>query len=207
MLIAAMNRVQYIRRRIYSRALRRWGGFKACGDVSFDPGIRIDNPGGMRLEEGVLVLRGSWLYCVPGDDGVNRADLFIGAGTYIGCYSHITCVNKVYFGPRCVLGNYVHVTDHTHGYEDLTLSVLRQPLKFGAVEIKEGAFIGEHCSISGDIKIGRHAVVGANTVLSNCEIPDYCVVVGSPPRIIRRYDSSTDRWPRCDSSVLPLRKI
>lgn len=207
MLIAAINRIDNIRRRIYSRALRRWGGFKACGAASFDPGIRIDNPGGMRIDDGVLVLRGSWLYCILGDDGVNYADLHIGAETYIGCYSHITCARKVHFGPKCVLANYVLITDSSHGYEDLTLSVLRQPLKSGAVEIGEGAFIGEHCAISGNIKIGRHSVVGANTVLINCEIPDYCVVAGAPPRIIRRYDAQTGKWPRCDSPILSLKRL
>jgi acetyltransferase-like isoleucine patch superfamily enzyme len=206
MLIRLINCISYLCRRLFSRALRYWGGFKACGAASFDPGIRIDNPGGMRIDDGVLVLRGSWLYCIPGDDGVSRGDLYIGTDTYIGCYSHITCARKVHFGPKCVLANYVHIADSIHGYEDLNLSVLRQPLKSGAVEIGEGVFIGEHCAIFGDIRIGRHSVIGANTVLVNCDVPDYCVVVGSPPRIVRRYDAETGTWPRCNFPLLKLKE-
>lgn len=196
MLIHALNRVAYYRRRLYSLALQHWGGFGSCGAASFDPSVRIDNPGGMHIEDGVLVLRGGWLYCIPGEDGAVGGNLRIGANTYIGHYSHITCSRYVRLGPDCLLANYVYISDSLHGYEDINRPPLRQPLKIGRVEIGEATWIGEHVCIFGDVKIGRHAVIGANSVVTNCEIPDYSVAAGAPARVVRTYDPARGEWAR-----------
>jgi acetyltransferase-like isoleucine patch superfamily enzyme len=34
--------------------------------------------------------------------------------------------------------------------------------------------------------VGRHVVVGANSVVVG-DLPDHCVAVGAPARVIRRY--------------------
>ncbi len=36
------------------------------------------------------------------------------------------------------------------------------------------------------LDIGRHVAVGANSVVAG-ELPDYCVAVGAPARVIRQY--------------------
>lgn len=37
------------------------------------------------------------------------------------------------------------------------------------------------------VSIGKHCVIGANSVVTQ-DIPDYSVVVGAPAKIISRYD-------------------
>jgi len=39
----------------------------------------------------------------------------------------------------------------------------------------------------GGIKIGKHAVIGANSVVTH-DVPSYAVVAGSPAKVIKRYD-------------------
>lgn len=46
-------------------------------------------------------------------------------------------------------------------------------------------------------KIGRHCVIGAGSMV-NKDIPDYCVVVGSPARIIKRYNPQSGQWEKTD---------
>jgi len=66
----------------------------------------------------------------------------------------------------------------------------------GRVSIGEGTWIGEHAAIFGDVRIGLHCVVGANSVVTDADVPDYCVVVGAPARIVKRYEpASRTRQP------------
>jgi acetyltransferase-like isoleucine patch superfamily enzyme len=195
MLIAGLNAAHRVRRVLRSRLLRHLGGFRSCGRASFDPGVRFDNPGAMRIGDGVLVLRGTWLYAIPGH-AEEGPDLVLGDGTYVGFHSHITCARRVRIGRDCLLSNGVYVSDNLHGYEDLAKAPLAQPLRVGAVEIGDGTWLGEHAAVFGTVRIGRHCVIGANSVVTDCEIPDHAVAVGAPARVVRRYDAESGRWRR-----------
>jgi acetyltransferase-like isoleucine patch superfamily enzyme len=39
------------------------------------------------------------------------------------------------------------------------------------------------------VTIGKHVVIGANAVVTR-DIPDFSVAVGSPARVVRRYDEA-----------------
>jgi acetyltransferase-like isoleucine patch superfamily enzyme len=41
--------------------------------------------------------------------------------------------------------------------------------------------------------IGRNCVIGANAVVTT-DIPDYCVAVGAPAKVIRRWNAQTKEW-------------
>jgi carbonic anhydrase/acetyltransferase-like protein (isoleucine patch superfamily) len=198
MLIAAINGAHRLRRYAWSRVLRYGGGFRSCGRASFDPGVRIDNPSHMTIGDGVLVLRGTWLYCIT-DAAPEPPDLVIGAGTYIGFNGHITCARRVHLGRDCLLGNGVYVSDNQHGYRDVGAAPLRQPLSVGAVEIGEGTWLGENAAVIGRVRLGRHCVVGANAVVRDGEFPDHCVIVGAPGRVVKRYDEASRTWRRTDA--------
>jgi acetyltransferase-like isoleucine patch superfamily enzyme len=174
--------------------LRYWGGFGDFGVSSVDVGVRFDNPGGIHIGDGVLVLHGSWLYCIPTDGPT--PELRIGANVYIGYRCHITCARRVEIGPGCFFSNNVLITDTMHQYEDIQIDPLRQPLAVAEVQIGEGTMIGENACVFGRVMIGRHCVIGANSLVSNCEVPNYSVVVGSPARLVKRYDTAAREWRR-----------
>jgi UDP-3-O-[3-hydroxymyristoyl] glucosamine N-acyltransferase len=197
MLIGLANGIHRLRRIAWSRLLRYTGGFRSCGRASFDPGVRFDNPKWMRIGDGVLLLRGTWLYCIPGH-AAEPPDLLIGDGTYVGFNGHLTCARRVHLGRDCLLGNGVYISDNLHGYADVSVPPIQQPLTVGTVEIGEATWIGEHAAIFGTVRIGRHCVVGANAVVSDAEFPDHCVIVGAPARVVKRYDVGAGRWRPTD---------
>lgn len=43
--------------------------------------------------------------------------------------------------------------------------------------------------------IGKHCVIGSNAVVTK-DIPDYCVAIGIPARIIKRYNPEVGKWLR-----------
>ena len=60
------------------------------------------------------------------------------------------------------------------------------------VLIGEGSWIGENVCIIG-ASVGKNSIVGANSVVTN-NIPDYCVAVRAPARVIKRYDNKDNQW-------------
>ncbi|MDR3548197.1 MAG: DapH/DapD/GlmU-related protein, partial [Candidatus Pacebacteria bacterium] len=54
------------------------------------------------------------------------------------------------------------------------------------VEIGDGSFIGYGAVILPNVRIGKRAVIGANSVVTH-DVPDFSVVAGSPAKVIRTY--------------------
>ena len=46
-------------------------------------------------------------------------------------------------------------------------------------------------------KLGKHTTVGANSVVSGI-FPDYCVIVGAPAKIVKRYCFEQQKWRKTD---------
>lgn len=53
------------------------------------------------------------------------------------------------------------------------------------LQIGDGSWIGTHVAILGDVNIGRHCVIGANSVVTK-DVSDYCVAVGCPTKVVKR---------------------
>lgn len=54
--------------------------------------------------------------------------------------------------------------------------------------ICKGAWVGAGATILPGIRIGKHAVVGAASVVTK-DVPDYAVAVGNPARVIKMLDA------------------
>lgn len=63
----------------------------------------------------------------------------------------------------------------------------RQVLTCKPVIIKKGAWIGAGASILPGICVGKHAIVGAASVVTH-DVPDYAVAVGNPAKVIKMLD-------------------
>lgn len=81
----------------------------------------------------------------------------------------------------------MYITDCDHEYRNIDVPVIDQGIvqRGQKVSIGEGSYIGINAVIVGNVKIGNHCVVGANSVVTK-DVPDYCVVVGCPAKIIKK---------------------
>lgn len=81
----------------------------------------------------------------------------------------------------------MYITDCDHEYRDINVPVIDQGIvqRGQMVSIGEGSYIGINAVIVGNVKIGKHCVIGANSVVTK-DVPDYCVAVGSPAKAIRK---------------------
>lgn len=111
----------------------------------------------------------------------------IGKGSEIGERCRISIANSLDIGEKVLLSPNVYITDCDHEYRDINVPVIDQGIvqRGQMVSIGEGSYIGINAVIVGNVKIGKHCVIGANSVVTK-DVPDYCVAVGSPAKVIRK---------------------
>ena len=161
----------------------------------------IEGIGNINIGDDVYVADGGLLAAVPwtGDD---QCELKIGQGCKLGANNHIYATSSVVFEPDVLTAGNVYVSDNAHFYEDTTVPILKQPVQqLAKVRIGKGAWLGQNVCVIG-ASIGRGSVIGANSVVLQ-DIPNYCVAVGAPARIICRLDQVSGAWARVAASSDP----
>lgn len=134
----------------------------------------------------------TWLAAKP-LTGEEKCRLVIKDGCTIGHFNHIYATKSIILQENVLTADKVYISDNLHGYEDINIPILKQPIcQIGTVEIGEGSWLGENVCVIG-ANIGKHCVVGANSVVTK-DIPDYCVAVGAPAMVIKRYNFEKEEW-------------
>ena len=94
----------------------------------------------------------------------------------------------------------VFISDHGHQYEDPSRPIMDQGVVTrGPVVIGQGSWLGENVAVISS-RIGRHCVIGANSVVLN-DIPDYSIAVGAPARVIRTFNPRSNAWEKTPPST------
>jgi acetyltransferase-like isoleucine patch superfamily enzyme len=167
-------------------------------NVYFFPGVHIVRPRYIRVGDNVTIGRNTDLFVHPEDPETREAIIEIGNNVHIGTNNIIGARKRVVLEENALLGPHVMIGDHSHAYEDIEI-----PIKFqtvtepGPVRIERDSWIGANVFILPNVTIGRHAVIGANSVV-NRNVPPYSVAVGNPARVIKRYDFELKQWVKVD---------
>jgi len=61
------------------------------------------------------------------------------------------------------------------------------PRKVELVTVRNGAVINPGSIITAGITIGKNAIVSVGSVVTE-DIPDYCIVVGNPARVVKKIE-------------------
>ena len=123
----------------------------------------------------------------------------IGEGTEIGERCRISISNELIIGNHVLFSPNVYITDCDHEYKHVGIPIIKQGIvhKDNRVEIGDGSYIGINSVIVGNVKIGAGSVIGANSVVTK-DIPDCCIAVGVPARVIKRFNSHSQQWERVE---------
>jgi acetyltransferase-like isoleucine patch superfamily enzyme len=166
------------------------GGFASFGKrtVLMYP-LRLSGEERIEIGDGVFMGSGCWLQALS--DGDNRAAaISIGSGTSIAGDCVISAVRDVCLEQNVLIARNVYISDHIHKYSRADLPILAQGLdKIERVLIKSGAWLGQNVVVCPGVTVGTGAVVGANSVV-NEDIPDFCLAVGSPARVVKKIQLS-----------------
>lgn len=119
-------------------------------------------------------------------------EMIIGNNVAIQQNIHITCAGKLLIGDgTSVLGG--TITDIVHEYDDISLPPHQQNIHVIPVKIGKQCMIGMGARIMPGASLGDHVIIGTNAVVTQA-IPDYCVAVGVPAKVIKRYDFDLKKW-------------
>jgi acetyltransferase-like isoleucine patch superfamily enzyme len=159
------------------------GAFAEFGAHSVvEPPVRLNGERRISVGNGVYVGGGSWLQVLGAGDGVA---LRLGDGTSIAGGCVLSAARSIRIGRKVLMARNVYVADHSHAFADTTRAVLDQGVdRIAAVEIGDGAWLGENVVVAPGVRIGHGAVIGANAVVLD-DVPDHAVAVGAPARVVR----------------------
>ena len=171
-----------------SRIVQHFGSF-GDGSIICFPADTIVNPSAIHIGSGTLVNAGVALSAGWMADQPDLPERVVGIGDrcLIGTGSSIVGLLSIEIGDDVWTGRNVHITDMNHDYTDIHRPIGRQHQPEAPVSIGAGSWLGHNVVVLPGAQIGRHVVIGAGSVVRG-EIPDYSVAVGSPARVIRRYD-------------------
>lgn len=153
--------------------------------------LLILNPEYISIGSRVSIRDGARLEVIR-SKGARIPSLLIGDDTNIEQNVHIVCHSRVHIGKGVSITGNCCIVDVTHPFRDapsLGKIGARIADEDSFVEIGDGAFIGFGSVILPNVRIGRGAVVGANSVVAS-DMADYSVCAGSPARVIETYSQS-----------------
>ena len=90
-------------------------------------------------------------------------------------------------------GNYSSVNNSKHSSPNEVVKdrkIFTKPVK-----ICENVWLGENVAVLSGTIIGKNSIIGANSVVSK-DIPENCIAVGNPAKIIKKYNFKTKEWEK-----------
>jgi acetyltransferase-like isoleucine patch superfamily enzyme len=174
------------------------------GAAAIEDGVRIRFASNVRLGRGAYLDHGSYLHACPGGISIGAESLVMKnailhvynfrdlphAGITIGACSLIgeSCILRgqggITIGDDVYLGTLVQLLAVNHVFADTSRPISHQGITAQGISIADGAWVGSGAIVLDGVRVGRNAVVGAGAVV-NRDVPDYCVAVGNPARVVR----------------------
>jgi len=130
----------------------------------------------------------------------NNIVLTFGNNVQINDYVHIGAIEGVTIGNDVLIASKVFISDHNHGYYGFqnkhthpSTKPSERELSSAKTIIEDNVWIGEFVTILQGVTVGEGSIIGANSVVTK-SIPKYSIAVGSPARVIRKFDFEKNEW-------------
>ncbi|MBW8686730.1 acyltransferase [Chitinophaga rhizophila] len=120
-------------------------------------------------------------------------DVLIGEGVQIGIANVI--IGPVTIADNVIIAQNVVMSGLNHGYQDIHTPIGKQPCTTNEIYVGADSWIGANVVLTAGVRIGKHAVVAAGSVVTK-DVPPYSVVAGNPAKLVKQYNDETKLWER-----------
>ena len=163
-------------------------------DVYIGPGVIINRPRFISLGDRVRILRNTSINLHPRDRHSEEILLKLGNDVIISENCYISACNSIIIEENVGISPNVMIIDNSRKPGDVSRPSKEQDIsKDGYVKIGADSWIAFGSCVLPNVTIGRHCIIGALSVV-NTDIPPYSVAVGSPARVVKRYDFEGKQW-------------
>ena len=181
--------------------------FGAYGkDVYIEPGVVINRPRYVHVGDHVRIKRNTSINLHPKDKKSKEILLFIGDNVIISESCFISACNRIVIEENVGISPNVMVIDNSRKLGDVSRPSKEQDLKIGYVHIGADSWIAYGACIMPNVTIGKHCIIGALSVV-NKDIPPYSLAVGSPAKVVKRFDFEKREWVRVSVSDITKKVI
>ena len=139
--------------------------------------------------------------CFPGEKP-DSVKVRFGSNVQLNDYVHIVGMESIEIGDNVLMASHIFISDNSHGayrcnFLDSNPDVPPAEREYVTAPVKIGnnVWIGEGVCIMPGVTIGNGCVIGAHSIVSK-NIPDYTIAVGTPARVIKKYNFETKHWER-----------
>lgn len=173
-------------------------------DVYIESGVVINRPRFVQVGNHVRIKRNTSINLHPRDKKSKEILLFLGDHVIIseGCF--ISACNRLVIEENVGVSPNVMIIDNSRILGNVGLPSKEQDLKIGYVHIGADSWIAYGACILPNVTIGKHCIIGALSVV-NKDIPPYSLAVGSPAKVVKRYDFDRGEWVKVSESEISLR--
>ena len=172
--------IRIARSRVALTVARMRLGSKALpSDLSIEQGVclRVTDGGSLNIGRGSSIDRGATLI-------VKRGALSMGADAYVGIGAVIVARESIQIGRGVLIAEHVTIRDQDHAIVP-TEGQGRVGFTTSPIVIGDNVWLGAKVTVLQGVTIGNNVVVGANSVVTH-DLPDNCVAVGAPARVVRQ---------------------
>lgn len=128
-----------------------------------------------------------------------ESEIIIKDNVSIGQGFHIISGGRLIIESGVLMAPNVFVNNMDNDYHEIDVPVFDQKQIVKKTHIGENCFIGIGAKIQAGTILGKQCIVGASAVVKGV-FPDYCVIVGNPARIIKRFDIKSEEWKKTDKN-------
>lgn len=162
-------------------------------DVYIESGVVIIRPRFVHLGDHVRIKRNTSINLHPKDKNSKEGILFLGNHVMISEGCIISACNRIVIEENVGISPYVMIIDSSRKPGPIDRPSKEQDLEIGYVHIGADSWIAYNACILPNVTIGKHCIIGALSVV-NEDVPPYSVAVGSPAKVVKRFDFDRREW-------------
>lgn len=165
------------------------------------PSAKIIGPANIQIGDNFYAGKDFWIEAVQSHGKLKYSpQIIIKDNVAVNDSVHIAATNYVEIGNNVLMASKIYISDHNHGsyagedQSDPEMPPNNRPVSCDKrVVIEDNVWLGEFVAVLPGVTIGRGCIIGSNSVVSK-SIPPYSIAVGSPARVVKKYNKDEMKW-------------